>query len=186
MRLFGSWKQVMGEGVEWRTETRRSILPFVSQQLCVLLQWLRLCWHLPQHASTNLCYSPGFYSNCSSPTHNFYKAAGVISECVNMSEHICWSKKVQTRCVSRMISQLLSILRKQSSSRTGFICLTPVDRLHQSNGVTVYLTCWILQKDMSEACKLCLWKHICPLCSLLEARTKYLAYLHLIMENLDG
>lgn len=31
----------------------------------------------------------------------FYKAGGVISgKCAKMSEHICWSKNVQTECVS--------------------------------------------------------------------------------------
>lgn len=68
----------------------------------------------------------------------FYKAGGVISGCVKMSEHICWSKNVQTRCDSRIINQQLLILGKQSSPPPGFICLASMASLHQRNGVVVF------------------------------------------------
>lgn len=61
----------------------------------------RLRWHLLQHASPNLCNSTGFYFGCKiSLAQTFYKAGGVISGCAQMSEHICWSKNVQTECVT--------------------------------------------------------------------------------------
>lgn len=56
----------------------------------------------------------------------FYKAGGVILGCVKTSEHICWSKNVQTRCVSRIINLHLLISGKQSFPLPGFICLAPM------------------------------------------------------------
>lgn len=55
-----------------------------------------------------------------------------------MSEHICWSKNVQTECVSSIINQQLLILGKQSSPHPEFICFMPADRLKQHSGVTVH------------------------------------------------
>lgn len=100
-----------------------------------------------------------------SPAKTFNKARGVISGCVKMSEHICWGKNVQTQCVSMITNQQLLILGKQSSTQPGLICLTPVDRSHQSRLVTVYsictffkkcFTCWIFRKVARKTCKLCL------------------------------
>lgn len=102
-----------------------------------------------------LLLAPGFYFGCvsASPAQTFNKAGGVIWGCVKMSEHICWSENVQTRCVSRIINQQLLILGKQSSPQPEFLCLAPADRLHQNSNVTVYslfyflfLACWIFQK----------------------------------------
>lgn len=165
----------MFEEKEWSDGQRPGgvSFPSFSQRLCVLLQRRRPCWHPLQHASAlTSATRPAFCFGCEiPPVQTFYKARGVISGCVKMSEHICWSKNVQTECVSRIINQL--ILGKQSSPQPEFICLVPADRLHQSSRVTVCSVYFFffslnIPEVQSKACKLCPLKHICCLCFMLH------------------
>lgn len=139
-RLLGSRVHVWGEGAEWWTETRQCIFPFLlSAARCspavtaALLASATTRKYQPHLLSWLLLWLHIF------PCSNFfYEAGGVISGCVKMSEHICWSKNLQTQHVSWIVSQQLFLLGKQSSPKPKFVCPTPLDRLHQSNGVTVY------------------------------------------------
>lgn len=111
--------------------------PFFSQKVRVLLQWWRPGWHLLQHKSTEHCSSLGFYCYCVAAILPllilFYKTGGVITGCVKMSKHICWSKNVQTWCDSRIINPHLLTLGKQSSPPPGFVCLAQMASLCQRN-----------------------------------------------------
>lgn len=69
-----------------------------------------------------------------------YTAGGVISGCVKMSEHDCWSKNVQTRCVSSIVNQQLLILGKQSSPQPGCVGLAPMHRFHQRGKRCVFIS----------------------------------------------
>lgn len=106
----------------------------------------RPCWHPLQHEyrPTNRPTSaPAPVSTSNSLKFFFffsYTAGGVISGCVKMSEHDCWSKNVQTRCVSRIINQQLLILGKQSSPQPGCVGLAPMHRFHQRGKRCVFIS----------------------------------------------
>lgn len=90
---------------------------------------------------TNLCSHSGFYFKLLEVFFFFFHTAGgVISGCVKMSEHDCWSKNVQTRCVSRIVNQQLLILGKQSSPQPGCVGLAPMDRFHQRGKRCVFIS----------------------------------------------
>jgi len=107
MRLFGSGMHVWGEGVEWWMETRWCIFPSLSGSVL-------LSWHLLQHASTNLCYSPGSSFGCKvSPAQTFFFTR------LKYLLH----QKYPNMPVSWIINQQLLILGKQSLPKPEFILL---------------------------------------------------------------
>ena len=138
MRLFGSRMPVWREGVEWWRTSGVCFLGLLSAALCTGdTGSAGIRCNTSTYVPTSRCSHSGFYFGCTALVSFsflffffFYKAGGVISGCVKMSEHDCWSKNVQTRCVSRIINQQLLILGKQSSPQPGCIGLAPKDRLH--------------------------------------------------------
>lgn len=136
MRLFGSRMHVWGEGVEWWTETRRCIFPFLlSAALCSpAVMAARLAFAITQK------YQPLLFSwllvwlrifPCS-----YFFLQGWRSYLRMCKDE--WTYLLEQKCPNTIINQQLLILGKQSSPPPGFICLASMASLHQRNGVVVF------------------------------------------------
>lgn len=140
MRLFGSRTHVCREGVEWWRPSGVCSSAF-SQRLCAPALLASVATRVPTDQPTVLCSRSGFHFKLFEVFFFFsYTAGGVISGCVKMSEHDCWSKNVQTRCVSRIVNQQLLILGKQSSPQPGCVGLAPMHRFHQRGKRCVFIS----------------------------------------------